>query len=85
MYMKTGTTEYIFSCHEVALPTNLIRAFHQSTGLPHTAFVFDDQNAIQWLIDNNIEYKNESSGEYDMRVITLDTEENSMAFILRWL
>lgn len=84
MYMQTSPTEYIFSCHEVVLPTFLIQAYSITSGLPHTTFIFDDQEPIQWLIDNNIEYKNESTGEYSMRMIKLLSLEDAMAFILRW-
>ena len=62
----------------------MIQAYHHTTGLPHTVYVFDDQEQIQWLIDNNIEYKNESTGEYSLRMIILSSLEDAMAFKLRW-
>ena len=83
--MQTSTTEFIFSCTEVMLPTKLHQSHHFTTGMPHTAFIFDDQEPIQWLIDNDIEYKSEPSGEHKLRIVRMLTAEDAMAFKLRWL
>jgi len=83
--MQVNSTEYMFTCHEVALPTKLIQAYHVVSGMPHTAYVFDDQAPIQWLIDNDIDYKNEKTDQYTRRILVIKSIENSMAFKLRWI
>lgn len=83
MFKQINLTEYFFTCSEVLLPSPLIRAYTITSGLPHTTFVFDDQEPVEWLIENNIEYKNESSGKY-LRTIKFTNMEDAMAFKLRW-
>ena len=89
MYMQISKTEVLF--HMIKIPPECQYGDNPELDQLGTTnhllptYRYQDEEVIDWIIENGIEYTTESTGEYTMRIIKFTNIEDSMAFKLRWL
>ena len=88
MYIQNSPTTFLFSTKEI-LPNCKFGEYPELDKLAITihltsSYMYDDEEVINWIKENSMEYISEQVAPSRFRTIKFTNIEDAMAFKLRW-